>query len=123
MIPTNLDVTQLFPYPGELSSPPLRAASQISNHNSQSTEVAAQPAKKEPDAANVEALGESLHKLNASLMNFGIEFEISEVDSRLITRVVDRETGELIRQIPSEEALRMARSLDQSSGLLLQTTA
>jgi flagellar protein FlaG len=123
MIPTNLDVTQLFPYPGELSSPPLRAVSQLSNHESQSTEVAGKPANKAPDETTVEVLTENLHKLNAGLMNFGIEFEISDVDNRLITRVVDRETGDLIRQIPSEEALRIARSMDKTSGLLLQTTA
>ncbi len=123
MIPTNLDVTQLFPYPGEPAIPALKPASLSSSSDSLGKQVAAPADQQKADADAAALLTDSLAKLNASLMNFGLEFEISEVDKRLITRVVDRETGDLIRQIPSEEALRIARSLDKTSGLLLQTTA
>lgn len=118
MSPTTPDVTVLFPFPGELAArTPAPAATDA---------VAQRPAA--PSATGIpepsmETLAEHLELLNAELKNFGIQFEFSDADNRLITRVVDRETGELIRQIPSEEVLRMARSLAQTSGLLLQTSA
>jgi flagellar protein FlaG len=37
--------------------------------------------------------------------------------------VVDRESGELIRQIPSEEVLRMTQRMESLTGLLLQEKA
>lgn len=119
----NLDVTHLFPYPGEVASRPvdnLRASSTLSASTSGAEQVSTATAPVQPSAAE---LAGSVQQLNVELHSFGIQFELSENDNRLITRVVDSQTGELIRQIPSEEVLRMARSLEQSSGLLLQTQA
>lgn len=120
---SNLDATVLFPYPTELASRPLdesRASTASQAGTASSSAGQAQAATLEPSAAE---LAGSVQQLNVELHSFGIQFELSENDNRLITRVVDSQTGELIRQIPSEEVLRMARSLEQSSGLLLQTQA
>ena len=120
---SNLDASVLFPYPMERASHPLdepRPGVASQNSSGPSGEGQAQASTLEPSAAE---LAGSVQQLNVELQSFGIQFEFSESDNRLITRVIDSQTGELIRQIPSEEVLRMARSLDQSSGLLLQTTA
>ena len=53
----------------------------------------------------------------------GIEFSVDEGSNRIIVRVVDSETRELIRQMPSEEALAIAQSLDRLTGLLLAQDA
>lgn len=123
---TNLDVTAFFPFPGELaahstervSAPATAESVSATSSAPSSAQHSAKPADPSP-----ESLSESLRKLNTELQSFGIEFELSDVDNRLITRVVDRETGELIRQIPSEEVLRISRSLTETTGLLLHTTA
>ncbi len=122
----NLDVTALFPYPGELASRPLdgvRAPSAAESVSGPSSGRSGQQVATQTVAVSPASLAESVQQLNAGLMSFGVEFEFSETDNRLITRVIDSSTGELIRQIPSEEVLRMARSLEQTSGVLLQTTA
>ncbi|MCQ4347254.1 flagellar protein FlaG [Pseudomonas stutzeri] len=123
---TNLDVTALFPFPGELASRPLegvRAAGAMASVGAAGGAEKAAEQAPAPEAANAASLAASVQQLNAELQSFGIEFEFSDSDHRLITRVVDSETGELIRQIPSEEVLRMARSLAETSGRLLQTSA
>jgi flagellar protein FlaG len=44
-------------------------------------------------------------------MNRYLEFQVDEQSGRTVVTVKDRNTGEVIRQIPSEEILRLARNL------------
>jgi flagellar protein FlaG len=49
-----------------------------------------------------------------------LEFKVDEGTGRTVVTVSDRETGELIRQIPSEEALALAARLQEgTAGFLL----
>ena len=56
-----------------------------------------------------------------------LQFSVDQDSGRSIVRVVDSETGELIRQIPAEEVLAVARALGHSAtlqtGILLQGQA
>ncbi|WP_225789313.1 flagellar protein FlaG [Pseudomonas sp. Marseille-P8916] len=47
-----------------------------------------------------------------------LEFSMDEESGKIVVKVIASETGELIRQIPSEEALRIASSLSDVSSLL-----
>lgn len=38
-----------------------------------------------------------------------------------VVKVIDVKTGDLIRQIPNEEALDMAKKLNEVAGLLMKT--
>lgn len=53
----------------------------------------------------------------------GIEFSVDEALGKTIVKVVDTETKTVLRQIPSEEALSIARSLDKMQGLLIRQKA
>lgn len=44
-------------------------------------------------------------------INRNLEFSVDEDVNRTVVRVVDTDTGELIRQIPSEEMLQLARHM------------
>ena len=57
-------------------------------------------------------------------VNTNLEFRVDEAAGKVVVSVRERATGELIRQIPSEEALAIAASLDDYhvSGLLDRTT-
>ena len=61
-----------------------------------------------------------MKKINQVMRNYGIEFELSEESQRTIIRVVDRESGELIRQIPPDEAMTIEKRLDEIRGRLLR---
>lgn len=45
-----------------------------------------------------------------------IQFEIDDSSARVVTKIVDMNTREVLRQIPSEEVLRMAEALSDSLG-------
>ena len=50
-------------------------------------------------------------------------FSIDEDTGRTVVRVVDAETDEVIRQIPSEEILSISKALDKLQGVLLKQKA
>lgn len=52
-----------------------------------------------------------------------LHFSIDEDSGRTVVKVLDTETKEVIRQIPSEELLRVARYLIDGGGLLLKVQA
>lgn len=63
-------------------------------------------------------LVEPIQRINEVLRQYGVEFELNDT-SRVITRIVDRETGDVLRQIPSEEVLAIAERLEELQGNLI----
>ncbi|MBL0125124.1 MAG: flagellar protein FlaG [Betaproteobacteria bacterium] len=59
--------------------------------------------------------------LKASSSN--LEVSVDNESDEVIVRVVDTETQEVIRQIPSKEMLAISQAIDHMSGLLLRQTA
>ncbi|MBU1191900.1 MAG: flagellar protein FlaG [Gammaproteobacteria bacterium] len=56
-------------------------------------------------------------------LNRDLQFSVDEDSGRTVVKVLDTETKEVIRQIPSEELLRMATYLTDGGGLLLKVQA
>jgi len=52
-----------------------------------------------------------------------LRFSVDESTGRTVITVTDAATREVIRQIPSEELLAVARALDRLQGLLLHKEA
>jgi flagellar protein FlaG len=76
------------------------------------------PAPQVPDVAQaVERIQSYLKSVNHSL-----EFRIDSDSGRTVVSVRDVETGDLIRQFPSEEVLRLAQLADEQSVPLLNET-
>lgn len=48
-----------------------------------------------------------------------LQFQVDDESGQVIVRVRDAATGDVIRQIPGEEALRMARALQEKTPVLL----
>jgi flagellar protein FlaG len=73
------------------------------------------------DALN--AVAEANRKLAEKGSELTIEFEDSL--GRMIFKLVDKQTGEVVRRIPSEEALAVARALagDDRQGVLVRSDA
>ncbi len=75
-----------------------------------------------------ESLNDAVKQLNQYVqsINRNLEFNIDNDSGETIVKVIDSETEELIRQIPNEEALRIAKHVDiqsatgaEDQGLLL----
>lgn len=48
-----------------------------------------------------------------------LQFQVDEESGQVVVRVRDAATGDVIRQIPGEDALRMARALQEKTPVLL----
>ncbi len=68
-------------------------------------------------------LENAVAQLNQDFVLIGIEFDIHDDSGRIVTRVIDRESGDVLRQIPTEEVLNIARRAAREQGRLLETTA
>ena len=80
------------------------------------------PAKESADSGLTEAEKvknalKDIEKFLASSRR-NLEFSTDEESGRIVVKVIASETGELIRQLPSEEALRIAHSLSDVNSLL-----
>jgi len=67
-----------------------------------------------------ENIQEAIDRLNQQLKSNGrdLSFQMDEEIDRTIITVRNIETGEVVRQIPSEEIVRMAHSIEEGKGLL-----
>ena len=69
---------------------------------------------------NHEKVEEAVASLNAfvQLMDRNVSFEIDSDSGRDVISVFEKETKELIRQIPSEETLELLKRMDKMVGVL-----
>ncbi|OWW22958.1 hypothetical protein AYR66_19390 [Noviherbaspirillum denitrificans] len=86
------------------------------------TASAVEPPRQAPSPEQVTQALKSINKTMEGLSQ-GLEFTIDEDSHRTIVKVVDRNTKDVIRQIPTEEALEIAKALDQVTGLLIRQKA
>lgn len=99
------------------------ASAQELTHHQQIDRVLRQvapPEATESEAVSTDELVESIKRINETLRPYALKFDLENDHARVITRLVDLETGEQIRQIPSEEVLRVAEQLGAIQGLLVQ---
>lgn len=88
------------------------------------TPRAAQPSAPAPapaEAAVLEAAAAATQAVRS--LASSLEFSVDRQTGKTIVRVIDTATHEVIRQIPSEEMLAIARALDHLQGLLVHGTA
>lgn len=113
------------------SPPPLPAAerSAAPSQAASRTSPAASPirieAPKAADAPAREELAQALKGINSALRDRspGLEFSVDEGSDRSVVKVVDRDTQEVIRQMPSREAIEIAKALDKLHSIMLKATA
>jgi len=106
------------------STPPTGTAAVPAQPVAASVEAAStvqQPASL-PDLEQVKEAVQKINKMLQSLSN-GLEFAIDEDSDRTIIKVVDQETKEVIRQVPSKEVLEIGKALDRAQGLLIRQKA
>ncbi|HIG91173.1 MAG: flagellar protein FlaG [Methylococcales bacterium] len=72
-----------------------------------------------------EKLSESIQQLNDQLQKFNrdLQFIADEATGKRVVKVIDSNTGALIRQIPPEEILRIMQNIDNMSGLIFNNKA
>jgi flagellar protein FlaG len=51
-------------------------------------------------------------------MGYRVSFSKDERTGRVVCRIMDQETNEILRQVPPEEMLELAARLDEVAGLI-----
>ncbi len=65
-------------------------------------------------------LSQSIQKLTDQIQKFNrdLQFVADEATGKRIVKVIDSNTGNVIRQIPPEEVLKIMQNIDNMSGLI-----
>ena len=85
----------------------------------QSTAATAAPATNDEVRQAAKQVNAALKATASSDLQFSVEDDTKDV----VVRVVDSQTKELIRQIPSEQMVAISKAMDNLSGLLVQQKA
>lgn len=72
-----------------------------------------------------ENMTKAVDDINKSIKNLAgnLEFSIDDNGKKVIVKVVDQQTKQVLTQIPSQEAIDISRSLDKLQGLLIHHQA
>ncbi|MDQ2819185.1 MAG: flagellar protein FlaG [Pseudomonadota bacterium] len=67
----------------------------------------------------------AVDKLNQSMTasSQDLQFSVDEDSKKTVVKLIDRNTHEVLRQMPTKEALEIARSLDKAMGKLIDQHA
>lgn len=124
-----IDVVKSETVKTELNVTPLAAQqsdktelTRISSIQAVSNTTLEESEKKLAPEADLNKIAEELTDM-LSLMRKGLTFSVDDDSGRQVISVKDIASGDLIRQIPSEEALNLAEKLSEFTGLLTKTEA
>ncbi len=94
-------------------------------HATTSAELPAQAVKGISPSEEEEKLKTAAEKANefVNAMNLGFQFSVDKDTRQVVCKVVNKQTGEVIRQIPSKEMLEIAKALDILQGLIIRKKA
>lgn len=85
----------------------------------------AAPGQAEPGPGPAASQDAALRQLSESLRNtpVDLQYRVDQDTNLVVVKLVSRDNGDVIRQIPSEEMLRIAKAIDTLQGVLLHQTA
>jgi flagellar protein FlaG len=75
-----------------------------------------------PDAEQVKQAVQHINNVVKS-MNSGLKFSVDDATGIRVVQVVDTQTKDVIRQIPTQEVLDIAKALDKLQGLIINQKA
>ena len=78
--------------------------------------------KKDPQKVTQSFL-EGLEQDIQMIHDVGLKFSVHNSTGRTMVKVVNRDTGDLIREVPPEEILNLASKIDEMIGILFDKTA
>jgi len=111
----NINQTQTY-------SPPQENTSDASLIPATKLTSASQSLKNNTDTKSISKndIKSLVEKLNSSIstLNDRVKFSYSEDAKALVVKVIDSKTGQVIRQIPPEELIKLEASLSQSIGII-----
>lgn len=93
-----------------------------STKDNQRSDLDDKQAKNPASLQDIEKATDQVKKF-VSPVNSDIQFSIDDETGITVVKVVDKSTNEIIRQIPGDEILQIAKALDRLQGLLVKQQA
>jgi flagellar protein FlaG len=120
--PAGLLPTQDTPLPPPSSSP---ATARAVNGVGQMAVNQLDAERTEVDKLSAAQTQTALQEVNKVMdaLSISVRFQIDPEDQQMVIKVVDQDSGKVIRQFPSEEVVRISKALDNLKGLLFAQTA
>ena len=96
-------------------------ASQLPRQADRVREAAVADREKKTAEVSPAQVNSAVAEINQSLKlaSIGVQFEFDKEANTMVTKVMDVESGEVIRQMPSEEVVRFSKALGKLQGLLV----
>lgn len=84
-----------------------------------------QPATAPAKAEEQESTADLVEKLRSQMQHIqrDLSFSVDDSTGDVVVRVIDGDSGKIVRQIPSEEILRLTERLDEMRSLLFEAKA
>jgi flagellar protein FlaG len=94
------------------------AEAQLSQRPAQATHTDATP---ESSSADRKVIEDTIAKIREFIgpANSSLKIEIDPDTDRIVVKILDDQSGELIRQIPSQEMVEIAKRLDAMQGIFV----
>ena len=82
-------------------------------------------ASKDDAQAELKEVKQAVSDINKAMqfMSRQLEFSVDTDSERTVVKVIDQQTREVIRQMPTKEALEIGKALEKAQGLLIKQTA
>lgn len=105
-----------------LNSQPATAMPALGREHAGPVDAEASATQFVPEA---EEVTKAIDNLNQQLAKTGqnLTFTLDQDSDTVVVKIVERDTQKVIRQIPSEEALALSKSMENMRGLLLNSIA
>ena len=123
----SVDPSRGKPSPVERPEPPEKADApkipdqSVTEEISDKSARASDAVRSTAETISPEKLGQLIRELEEQLpttSSKGLRFQMDETLNRPIVSVVDKESGQVLRQLPTEEVVRAARNIDYMRGIL-----
>jgi flagellar protein FlaG len=106
------------------SAPPTAPEAKAAARNVDAPKEAVQPQPEQAPVATVTTVEAAARQIESYLKSVGrsLEFRVDAETRRTVVTIRDTTSGEVIRQIPGDEMLSLARHLQQNAGKVLDWT-
>ena len=120
---------------GISTPPPVAAATTETGALNRPSAVRGEPPVRQPESERITpsaspeetqlAVKDAVQRANTTIqaLRSNLKFTVDEATGIQVVKFIDVKTEEVIRQIPSEEMLALARRLDELKGLLIKDKA
>jgi flagellar protein FlaG len=110
--------------PSTQSAELVEAIQRVQNKQQTTNEIQPSKAKKEDHSVSDAVINERVDELNRQLVdhNKHVEWSVHDATNRRMFKLLDDETGEVIKEFPAEKLLNMAADTWERFGLMVDKT-